>query len=63
MSKIDPNAAFAATLPADAPMLADAIARIVNDRQLSETRRRDMASALRSIARALGEAFCPRQAC
>ncbi len=54
MSKIDPNAAFAATLPADAPMLADAIARIVNDRQLSETRRRDMASALRSIARALG---------
>lgn len=54
MIKIDADAALAATLPKDVPTLADAIARIVGDERLSVTRRRDMASALRSIARALG---------
>ena len=54
MIKIDADAALAATLPKDVPTLADAIARIVDDERLSVTRRRDMASALRSIARALG---------
>ncbi len=54
MSKIDPNLALQATLPVGGPTLADAIERIVNDTGLERTRRRDMASALRSIAKALG---------
>ena len=54
MTFIDPNLALQATLPVDVPTLADAIERIVNNTGLERTRRRDMASALRSIAKALG---------
>ncbi len=54
MNMIDPDLALQATLPVDVPTLADAIARIVNDPDLAPTRRRDMASALRSVAKALG---------
>jgi hypothetical protein len=54
MSRIDPNLALQATLPVDVPSLSDAVERIANDADLPPTRRRDMASALRSIAKALG---------
>ncbi|MEE8164179.1 MAG: hypothetical protein V3T64_01285, partial [Myxococcota bacterium] len=54
MNMIDPNLALKATLPMGVPTLADAIERVVKDHDLSETRRRDMASALRSIASAIG---------
>lgn len=54
MKPIDANAALAATLPTDTVTLAEAIERITADAELSATRRRDLASALRTIARALG---------
>ncbi|MEQ9640309.1 MAG: site-specific integrase [Alphaproteobacteria bacterium] len=54
MKPIDANAALAATLPANAVTLAEAIERIMADAELAATRRRDLASALRTIARALG---------
>ena len=54
MKPIDANAALAATLPAGTVTLATAIERINASTDLTPTRRRDLTSALRTVARALG---------
>jgi integrase len=50
-SQIDINQAF---VPEDTPMFSDLIARIGEDGGLKSTRRRDMISGLRRVAKALG---------
>lgn len=54
MTELDPRLLETAFVPAGAPMLSDCVLQIEKDRDLSATRRRDLASALRRIARAIG---------
>jgi integrase len=53
MTEFDPRLLETAFVPAGAPSLADCIARIEQNAQISPTRRRDLASALRRLARAI----------
>jgi len=52
-SKIDLDTAF---VPVGTPMFTDLIATLKNDQSLKPTRRRDMISGLRRVAKAIGRA-------
>lgn len=56
MKRIDPKQLDRALLPPDTPMFADIIARLEDCPEMSATRKRDLISGLRRVAKALGRA-------